>query len=155
MGDANASIPTPEPLMNRPMFAAQSAAAAGPVSIAFVSRRAAEAKVSPVSFLQRLWPRDSAVDGVHQGAACNGCSALFLLDSDAVLHVQVGESYGLKKRVEAVQNCRSVTKADMRLNSNTPKIEVDPEKYIVTADGVALTCEPASTLPLTQNYFLF
>ena len=49
MGDANASIPTPEPLMNRPMFAAQSAASAGPVSIAFVSRRASEAKVPPVA----------------------------------------------------------------------------------------------------------
>ena len=69
--------------------------------------------------------------------------------------LQVGETYGLKKRLEAVKNCRSVTKGDMRLNSSTPKIEVDPEKYIVTADGVALTCEPASSLPLTQSYFLF
>ena len=108
-----------------------------------------------------LYRRDygfDSVDGVHHDAASHGFSALFLLGADGFLpchHVQVGESYGLKKRVEAVQNCRSVTKADMRLNSNTPKIEVDPEKYIVTADGVALTCEPASTLPLTQNYFLF
>jgi len=45
MGDANASIPTPEPLINRPMFAASNATAAGPVSIAFVSARAAAAKV--------------------------------------------------------------------------------------------------------------
>lgn len=45
MGDANASIPTPEPIINRPMFAALSSSSAGPVSLAFVSQRAAAAKV--------------------------------------------------------------------------------------------------------------
>ncbi len=39
MGDANASIPTPQPLIARPMFGARRAAI-GPTSIAFVSRRA-------------------------------------------------------------------------------------------------------------------
>jgi urease subunit alpha len=41
MGDANASIPTPQPLLMRPMFAAFGRAA-GPTSLAFVSRLAAE-----------------------------------------------------------------------------------------------------------------
>jgi urease subunit alpha len=43
----------------------------------------------------------------------------------------------------------------MKLNDSLPVIEVDPETYVVTADGVALKCEPAETLPLTQNYQLF
>jgi len=34
-------------------------------------------------------------------------------------------------------------------------IEVDPETYVVRADGVALECEPATELPLAQRYFLF
>jgi urease subunit alpha len=41
MGDANASIPTPQPLMMRPMFGAMGRAV-GATSIAFVSRRAIE-----------------------------------------------------------------------------------------------------------------
>jgi urease subunit alpha len=36
-----------------------------------------------------------------------------------------------------------------------PKIEVDPETYEVRADGILLTCEPATTLPMAQRYFLF
>jgi urease subunit alpha len=44
MGDANASIPTPEPVLMRPMFGAFGRAAAS-TSLAFVSRAAAEAGV--------------------------------------------------------------------------------------------------------------
>ena len=42
----------------------------------------------------------------------------------------------------------------MKLNDATPKIEVDPETYHVTADGDAFTCEPAERLPLAQRYFV-
>jgi urease subunit alpha len=43
----------------------------------------------------------------------------------------------------------------MKLNDYLPNIEVDPETYVVTADGVRLTCEPAIVLPMAQRYFLF
>jgi hypothetical protein len=33
--------------------------------------------------------------------------------------------------------------------------EVDPETYEVRADGVLLTCAPATELPMAQRYFLF
>ena len=33
--------------------------------------------------------------------------------------------------------------------------DIDPETYKVTADGNHLTCEPATSLPLAQRYFLF
>ncbi|MDP1982044.1 MAG: urease subunit alpha, partial [Sulfuritalea sp.] len=62
---------------------------------------------------------------------------------------------GLTKRLEPVRNCRRVTKADMLHNSATPLIEVDSETYAVRADGELLVCEPASSLPMTQRYFLF
>jgi len=45
MGDANASIPTPQPLVMRPMFGAHGRAA-GPTSMAFVSGAALHASVS-------------------------------------------------------------------------------------------------------------
>ena len=108
MGDANASIPSPEPVISRPMFAATNVRKS---SIAFVSKKA--------------------------------------------LSKNVGEAYGLQKRVEAVKDIRGVTKKDMKLNNIMPRIEVDPETYRVTADGVELKCDPANELPLTQRYFLF
>ena len=43
----------------------------------------------------------------------------------------------------------------MVFNDYLPHIEVDPQTYIVKADGVELRCEPAKSLPLTQRYYLF
>jgi len=68
---------------------------------------------------------------------------------------KVTGSYGLQKRAAAVQNCRGIGKADLKLNELLPKVEVNPETYKVTADGVHLTCEPADKLPLAQLYNLF
>ena len=65
------------------------------------------------------------------------------------------DGYGLTKRIEPVRNCRSIGKKDMKWNDAMPVIKVDPETYTVTADGVRLVCEPATSLPLTQRYFLF
>ena len=56
----------------------------------------------------------------------------------------------------AVANTRgSIGKKAMIHNDATPKIEVDAETYEVRADGVLLTCEPATVLPMAQRYFLF
>ena len=110
MGDANASIPTPQPLMMRPMFGAHGRAA-GATSLAFVSQSARDAGIA--------------------------------------------ERYGLSKRVAAVRGCRSIGKRDMKLNDALPRITVDPETYVVTADGEHLRSLPARTLPLAQRYFLF
>ncbi|CAN5482263.1 urease subunit alpha [soil metagenome] len=63
--------------------------------------------------------------------------------------------YGLQKRIEPVVKCRGLTKKDLKLNDATPKITVDPETYVVTADGQLLTCEPSDKLPLAQRYSLF
>jgi urease subunit alpha len=109
MGDANASIPTPQPVYPRPMFGSYGKAV-GPTSLAFVSKVSAE---------------------------------------------HVSKHYGLSKSVTPVSRCRTIGKADMKLNDVTPDISVDPETYVVTVDGQALTCEPAEILPLAQLYHLF
>lgn len=64
-------------------------------------------------------------------------------------------SYGLRKRIEPVKNCRNVSKKDMKLNGCMPSIQVDPETYQVLADGELCSCDPVSTLPLTQSVYLF
>lgn len=65
------------------------------------------------------------------------------------------ESYKLRKRVEAVKNCRDVSKKDMKWNDAMPKIAVDPETYAVTVDGEECVCDPVDTLPMTHTTFLF
>ena len=54
-----------------------------------------------------------------------------------------------------MRGTRKLGKKDMVLNDAMPAIKVDPETFEVTADGVALVCEPAEELPLAQKYFLF
>ncbi|HJP12744.1 MAG TPA: urease subunit alpha, partial [Nitrospinota bacterium] len=110
MGDANASIPTPQPVLGRPMFGAMGGAI-GATAYTFVSKAAAEAGL--------------------------------------------GGELGLRKIVAPVSNCRSIGKKDMRLNDYLPEIEVDPETYVVKANGEILACEPAEVLPMAQRYFLF
>ena len=75
--------------------------------------------------------------------------------SQIALDEGVPEKLGLERRVEAVNGCRSVGKADMILNDATPEISVNPETYEVRADGELLACEPARELPMAQRYFLF
>ncbi|KAI0384007.1 urease [Hypomontagnella monticulosa] len=105
MGDPNASIPTVQPIIARPMFAPL----VPQTSVLFVS--------------------NASLDTV--------------------------KTYGLSKRVEAVRNCRGVSKRDMRFNDTMPAMQVDPEKYEVRADGELCTAEPAVTLPLTQSWFVY
>jgi urease alpha subunit len=40
------------------------------------------------------------------------------------------QSYGLRKRIEAVKGCRTVGKKDMKFNDTMPKMKVDPESYV-------------------------
>jgi urease subunit alpha len=110
MGDANASIPTPQPVHYRSMFGAQGKAVHA-TGISFVSNAA--------------------------------------YTSDAL------KPLGLQKILSPVSHTRSVRKADMKLNDYQPVVEVDPQTYVVTADGVELKCDPADALPMAQRYYLF
>jgi urease subunit alpha len=110
MGDANASIPTPQPVHYRPMFGSFGGALST-TSLTFVSQAA--------------------------------------LTNPQVL------ALGLKKTLSAVKHTRNIGKKDMILNDYTPDITVDPETYLVHADGQLLMCEPATSLPMAQRYFLF
>jgi urease subunit alpha len=75
--------------------------------------------------------------------------------SQAALDQGIPQQLGLQKALLAVQSCRSIGKADMIHNSAVPRVEVDPETYVVKADGQVLSCEPAERLSLAQRYFLF
>lgn len=109
MGDANASIPTPQPVHYRPMF----------------------------------------------GAFGGGLKTSLTFVSQAGLENPELQALGLSKPLAAVSGIRQVMKADMVHNHYTPEISVDPETYLVHADGQLLMCEPASVLPMAQRYFLF
>ncbi|CEG25529.1 urease subunit alpha [Bacillus sp. B-jedd] len=110
MGDANASIPTPQPVIYRPMYA-------------------------------------------HFGKALYRSSITFV--SQAAFDDKVHEKLGLEKMVFPVRGIRKLTKKDMKLNSETPEISVDPETYEVRVNGELITCDPVSEVPMGQRYFLF
>ncbi|MFE0505980.1 urease subunit alpha [Peribacillus butanolivorans] len=110
MGDANASIPTPQPVIYRPMYGSYGKAMSKS-SITFVSQVAFD-------------------DKVH-------------------------EKLGLEKTVLPVHGIRNLTKKDMKLNSETPGITVDPQTYEVKVNGELITCEPVDIVPMGQRYFLF
>jgi urease subunit alpha len=109
MGDANASIPTPQPVHMRPMFGAFGKALS--TSVTFVSQ--------------------------------------------AAINNPVLRDLQLNKTLAAVHTCRNLKKADMIHNNWQPVITVDPQTYLVHADGERLLCEPATELPMAQRYFLF
>ncbi|CAM5782819.1 urease subunit alpha [Rhizobacter fulvus] len=87
------------------------------------------------------------------GAAMDTTCITFM--SKAAVAGGVAQRLGLRRRVEAVKNTRAIGKQDMIHNAGTPTIEVDAQTYEVRADGVLLTCEPATELPMAQRYFLF
>jgi urease subunit alpha len=87
------------------------------------------------------------------GGALHKSSLSFV--SQAALDGGVGERYGLNKTLAAVRGTRTVSKRDMIHNDWQPTVTVDPETYQVVADGQLLTCEPATSLPMAQRYFLF
>ena len=110
MGDPNASIPTPQPVIYRHMFGAY-------------------------------------------GKALFATCATFV--SQLSLDKNIVQAYNLKKMLLPVKNCRNISKKDLIHNDATPLIEVNPENYEVKVDGIPITCEPLSVLPLAQRYFLF
>ena len=111
MGDPNASIPTPQPVHYRPMFA---------------------------SF----------------GKLRTNSSVTFV--SQAAFAADLQHRLGTAKQMVAVKNTRGgISKASMVHNSAILNIEVDPETYEVRADGELLVCEPATSLPMAQRYFLY
>ena len=87
------------------------------------------------------------------GKAVNQTSITFV--SKAALAKDTLSHLGLQKQLSAVKDTRTISKADMKLNDYQPVLEVDPETYVVKADGQVLTCEPAESLPLAQRYYLF
>ena len=87
------------------------------------------------------------------GRARTGTSLTFV--SAAAIAGGLARKLKVQKRLVAVEGTRKVKKRDLVHNGATPKIEVDPETYKVTADGEWLVCQPADRLPMAQRYFLF
>lgn len=87
------------------------------------------------------------------GGALTKTSLTFV--SQAGLAAGIGERFGLLKPLSAVKGIRGVQKQHMVHNDLAPRMEVDAQTYAVRADGQLLTCEPATSLPMAQRYFLF
>jgi len=89
------------------------------------------------------------------GAYGGGLKTSVTFVSQAALSNPEVAALGLQKPLVAIKGTRNVKKKDMIHNSWMPNIDVDPETYMVRADGELLICEPATILPMAQRYFLF
>lgn len=87
------------------------------------------------------------------GSAPQATSATFMCS--AAIENDIGAELGLERSLVACHGTRKVSKSDLIHNTYQPVIEVDAQMYEVRADGVLLTCEPATVLPLAQRYSLF
>jgi urease subunit alpha len=91
--------------------------------------------------------------GALGGALAASCITFL---SAAALDGGISHALGLRRKLAAVSDTRGgIGKRSMIHNDALPAIEVDAETYEVRADGVLLTCEPATVLPMAQRYFLF
>ena len=87
------------------------------------------------------------------GGAVAATSLAFV--SQTSLDKGLASKLRVSKPLVAVAGTRRISKKSMVHNDATPLIRVDPETYVVSADGVRLTCAPADSLPMAQRYFLF
>ncbi|MFI6729168.1 urease subunit alpha [Streptomyces atratus] len=122
VGDANASIPTPQPVLPRAMWGATG-----------------------------LAPRSTSFNFVTQRAIDNG----------------LPERLPLGKQFKAISSTRDIGKADMKENSATPDVRIDPDTFEVIVGGAKVedvtTCIDGQIvernypreLPMAQRYFLF
>jgi urease subunit alpha len=108
MGDPNASLPTCQPMMYRPMFGAYGSALAR-TCVTFVSR--------------------------------------------ASYDLGIAQKLGLERTVRPVYGTRTLTKRHLIRNDFLPRIEVNPQTFAVTVDGVHATVTPPRTIALSQLYF--
>ena len=82
-------------------------------------------------------------------------STSFTFTSKLAVRRGIGKKLGLRKKLLPVKNCRKIGKKDMMYNDLTPKIEIDPETYVVKVDGKIAASEPAEKLSLARLYNLF
>ncbi|WP_435017677.1 urease subunit alpha [Tundrisphaera sp. TA3] len=108
MGDPNASLPTCQPMLYRPMFGAF-------------------------------------------GSALSKTCVTFV--SKASYDLGIAQKFDLQRVVRPVYGTRSLTKRHMIRNDTLPNIEVNPQTFAVTVDGVHATVKPPRTIALNQLHF--
>jgi urease subunit alpha len=108
LGDPNASIPTPQPVLMRPSFG----------------------------------------DAI-------GADLSFSFVAPAAIDDGLADRLGLRRALAPVGDTRAVGKAQMVNNDALPKIEIDPETFMITVDEDLVVPAPAESLPMTQLYSMF
>ncbi len=86
------------------------------------------------------------------GEARKALSASFV--NQGAVDAGIADGLGLRKRVLPARGARKLNKQHMLHNDACPDIRVNPQTFDVFVDDELATCEPASTLPLTQRYML-
>ncbi len=73
--------------------------------------------------------------------------------SNAAHQSGIKERLSLERTVLPVRRTRQLTKYDMVRNGGMPRIDIDPETFAVTVNGVHVYVKPAEKFPLGQLYW--
>ena len=98
-------------------------------------------------------PRTMRYSYAAYGDAVRRTSVTFL--PTAAFEAGVPDQLNTNRRFVEAKGIRNLSKADMKYNSETPDIKVDPETYVLTVNGEEIHSEPAEELAMAQRYFLF
>jgi urease, alpha subunit len=77
----------------------------------------------------------------------------FSFVSRAAYDLGIKEKYGLERPLYPVRRTRQISKYDMVRNTAMPLIEVDPETFDVTINGIKAYVKPAKEFSLSQLYW--
>jgi urease subunit alpha len=87
------------------------------------------------------------------GETKNSISVIFT--SKMALRKGLRDRVRIGKKLVPVRNCRKIGKRDMILNHGLPRIDVDPESFIVRINGEVAETKPAKSLAMSRLYNLF
>jgi urease subunit alpha len=99
---------------------------------------------------QPVWMRESLAG---RASSAPHLSTSFV--TSAALENGLEQHLGLTRSLTAITSTRDVTKASLPNNTALPRIDVDPETFLVSIDGQVVEPAPVTELPLTQRYSLF
>jgi urease subunit alpha len=85
------------------------------------------------------------------GSALSKTCVTFM--SKAACDLDIAKKYDLKRMVMPVYGTRTLTKRDMVRNSTLANIEVNPQTFAVTVDGVHATAPAPKAIAVNQLYF--
>jgi urease subunit alpha len=92
--------------------------------------------------------------GFSYGTPAAGATSMNFV-SQMAIDDDIASKINTDRQFVPITSTRNLKKQDLKENTATPKIEVNPNTYGVTVDGELIEHKPAEFVPMAQRYYLF